>query len=86
MKLTAPEWLALRGGDLKLGSDKSTWYVYFGADPEYAVNARPLGDRFGFIIRQTINGKILESDLKFASAEEAIQAGLEELRKELGWG
>src|SRR5262245_14365677 len=85
MTLQAPDWLTQRGGDLKRGSDGVTWYVYFGADPEYALRAVPVGQKFGCTIRQTINGKRLDNAEVYSGPEEAIRGGLEQLRKLLGW-
>jgi len=84
--MTTPDWLALRGGELKLGSDGRTWYFIVGGQPQYSLVTVPTGGRFGCTIRQTINGKRIASAGVHASAEDAIRAGLEDLRKELGWG
>jgi hypothetical protein len=86
MHMTIPDWLAQRGGDLKLGSDGHTWYFIVGSQPQYSLVAVPVGGRFGCTIRQTINGKRIESAGINASADDAIRAGLEDLRKALGWG
>jgi hypothetical protein len=84
--MTIPDWLAQRGGDLKLGSDGQRWYVIVGAQPQYSLVAVPVGGRFGCAIRQTINGKRIESAGVCNSVDEAIRAGLEDLRNALGWG
>jgi hypothetical protein len=84
--MTPPDWLSQRGGDLKLGSDRHTWYLVVGGQPQYSLVAVPVGGRFGCTIHQTINGKRVESQGGQASSEEAIRAGLEDLRKALGWG
>jgi hypothetical protein len=84
--MTTPDWLRQRGGELKLGTDGRTWYFIVGGQPQYSLVAVPAGGRFGCTIRQTINGKRIASAGVHASAEDAIRAGLEDLRKELGWG
>jgi hypothetical protein len=83
--MTTPEWLKQRGDDLKLGSDGRTWYFLLGGQPQYSLVAVPVHDRFGCAIRQTINGRRIESAGTYASADEAVQGGLEDLRKALGW-
>lgn len=83
--MTAPEWLTRHGGSLKLGSDQRTWYVIVGGKPIYSVSDVPQNGRFGCKVRQTNNGEMLNVCGSFASADEAVAGGLEELRKTLGW-
>ena len=83
--MTAPAWLAQRGGTVKLGSDGNNWYVVLNDQPSYRLTAVPAGGKFSCAIRQTNNGKRIESQGIFPTADEAIQAGLEDLRKALGW-
>ena len=83
--MNAPDWLLQRGGNLKLGSDRATWYVLVNQQPHYSLAAVPALGKFGCTIRQTINGKRLECPTTFATEDEAIQGGLAELRKALGW-
>jgi hypothetical protein len=86
MSMTTPAWLARRDGNLKLGSDGSTWFVVMGQQPSYSLRPVPVEGKFGCAIRQTINGRRIASGGTFPSQEEAIRGGLEDLRKELGWG
>ena len=83
--MTAPDWLVQRGGDLKLASDGRTWYFLVGGQPQYSLVAVPVGGRYGCAIRQTINGKRIESKGVYAAADAAIGGGLDDLRKALGW-
>jgi hypothetical protein len=83
--MTAPDWLIQRGGDLKVGSDGCTWYFLLGGQPQYSLVAVPVAGRFGCAIRQTINGRRIESSGVYATADEAVGGGLEDLRKALGW-
>jgi hypothetical protein len=85
MALTAPEWLTRRGGGVQYASDKRTWFVLFSDQPQYALVPVPVGGQFGCAIRQTNTGKTVESTSKAPTAEAALQAGLEDLRKVLGW-
>jgi hypothetical protein len=83
--MTAPDWLTQRGGDLKLASDGRTWYFLVGGQPQYSLMAVPVAGRFGCTIRQTINGKRIESKGVYATADEAVGGGLDDLRQALGW-
>jgi hypothetical protein len=85
MNLTAPEWLTRHGGSIKLGSDGHTWFVLLGAKPQYALVPRPVGDKFGCYIKQTNNGKAIDTNTAGPNVEEALKGGLEDLRKALGW-
>jgi hypothetical protein len=83
--MQAPDWLTQRGASLKLGSDRTTWFVLFGVKPQYALVPRPAENRFECCTRQTINGELIPSTALYASSEEAVRGGLDELRKYLGW-
>ncbi len=84
-RMTAPDWLVQRGGDLKLGSDGRRWYFLLGGQPQYSLTAVPVSGRFGCAVRQTINGKRIESAGVYPTEDEAIRGGLDDLRKALGW-
>ena len=83
--MQAPDWLTQRDASLKLGSDRVTWFVLFGSKPQYALVPRPAENRFECCTRQTINGELIPSTALYASSDEAIRGGLDELRKYLGW-
>lgn len=85
MAVTTPEWIARRDGSLKLGSDNTTWYLLFGTRPHYSLTSVPAQGKFTCAIRQTENGKRIESPRVHATSEEAIQGGLQDLGKDLGW-
>jgi hypothetical protein len=85
MSVAVPGWLSQRGGALQMASDKKTWFVMVGGQPQYALQPVPVGGQLGCAIRQTINGRRVESTAKAPTAEAALQAGLEELRNALGW-
>jgi hypothetical protein len=84
--MNAPDWLTQRGGALKLGSDGMTWYVIFDGKPEYSLVATPVAGNFGCAIRQTVNGNRIDGGGSSNTKDEAIKAGLDDLRKALGWG
>ena len=83
--LKTPAWLTGRGGSLRCGSDGQTWYVLLGDEPQYALTAVPVAGQFGCAIHQTINGRRIESGSRAGGAKAAVQSGLEDLRKALGW-
>ena len=85
MPLTAPDWLARRGGSLKLGSDGRTWYLLINDEPQYSIVDVPVAGKHGYVIRQTINGRRLEGSDVFETAELAVAGALDNVRKTLGW-
>jgi hypothetical protein len=85
MTITAPDWLTRHGGSLKLASDGGTWFVMVEGEPVYSVTERPVADKFGCSIRLTNSGKPIESQSTAPDPAGAVSAGLEDLRKYLGW-
>jgi hypothetical protein len=85
MALVCPEWLSNHGGTLKLAPDGQTWFVMFDGGPQYALQPVPVKGQFGCLIKQTINGKRVDSAGTYATPEEAIRGGLEDVCKSLGW-
>ncbi|MCC6417342.1 MAG: hypothetical protein IT429_03745 [Gemmataceae bacterium] len=85
MAITVPEWLTRRGGGLRQGSDPRVWFAMFQGEPQYRLTPIPVQGKYGCDINQTINGRLIPSTALAASAEEALAAGLEDLRKALGW-
>ena len=79
------ERLADRGGALELSTDRQTWFVLFDEGPQYALKPFPLEGKFGCAIKQTINGQRLDGAQRYATADDALRGGLEDLRKTLGW-
>jgi hypothetical protein len=82
--LNAPDWLTRRGGVLRPGVGNS-WYVVFDREPQYALRVVPAGGKHTCLVTQTVSGKRLDKGMVFATAEEALRGGLEELRQALGW-
>lgn len=85
MALQPPEWFTRRGGKLVLGSDHATWFAILAQQWEYSLNLVPVQGKFACVIRQANNGRQVAVSTAVASADEALQAGMEELRKALGW-
>jgi hypothetical protein len=85
MTVTTPDWLARRGVHLQESKDGLSWLVYLNKEPQYLLMAVPVKGQFGCRITQTINGRRLDDGATYPSIEAALQGGLEELRKALGW-
>ena len=83
--MNTPDWLTQRDGSLQLGSDGKTWFVLFANQAQYALVLVPVQGKFGCAIRQTNNGQRIESKGVQAGVDEALRAGLEDLRAYLGW-
>lgn len=83
--MNTPDWLRQRGGELKLGSDKATWYVVIGGKPLYDLAPIPAGGKHACGIRQTNNGQPIESKGVHPSADDSLRGGLEDLKAHLGW-
>jgi hypothetical protein len=54
-------------------------------EPQYELRAIPVAGKLGCRVEQTVNGKRLESNTVYPSADDALRGGLEDLRKTLGW-
>jgi hypothetical protein len=85
MAIAAPDWLTQRGCRLLASKDGNSWLVYVGSEPQYLLMPTPAKGKFSCRISQTINGHRLDVGTVYASTEEALRGGLEELRKALGW-
>ena len=85
MTVTTPDWLTRRGVHLQTSKDGLSWLVYLDKEPQYLLMAVPVKGQFGCRITQTINGRRLDGGATYPSIEAALQGGLEELRKALGW-
>jgi hypothetical protein len=85
MSLSVPEWLARHGGDLRLSTDGHTWVVYVDNQPLYELAPVPVAGKHGCQVTQTINGRRLDRGAAFATEEDALRGGLENLRTALGW-
>jgi hypothetical protein len=85
MAASATEWLVKRGGSLQPGPYGQAWFVMLQGAPQYKLEPVPVAGKYGCAISQTINGKRIDSSARADTAEGALQAGLEDLRKALGW-
>ncbi len=85
MTATTPDWLARHGGDLRPRTPPSSWAVFLGGEPLYTLTVVPVKGKYGCKVTLTNNGKRLDGGASFAGVDEALQGGLEDLRKALGW-
>jgi hypothetical protein len=83
--VNAPDWLARRGGALQPGLNAQTVMDTLDGHPQYRLYAAPAEGKFTCAIYQTNNGKRLDAGKPYASADDALSGGLEELRGALGW-
>jgi hypothetical protein len=83
--ISAPEWLKKHGGDVRLSNDQRYWVVYVAGGPQYLIRPIPAAGKHAVEVEQSVNGKRLEGKETYPSEESAIQGGLEDLRKALGW-
>jgi len=85
MAVATPDWLTKHGGEVRASKDQRRYVVYFAKEPQYVVEVVPVAGKFGTRVMQTINGRRIESNKVFSSVIEAVEGGLDNLRKHLGW-
>ena len=83
--VTTPDWLAQHGAELRGNASGQSYAVYFGSNLEYVLNIVPVEGQYSCKVKQTINGRHLESGTAYPTVEEALHGGLEDLRRTLGW-
>jgi hypothetical protein len=83
--ISTPDWLAKRGGELKKANAGPSWLVSFDGQPHYRLTPAPAGGDFTCHLVQTENGRRLDKGKVYPSGEQALEGGLEDLRKTLGW-
>ena len=84
MAVQVPEWLTRRGSSLREGRDGS-WYLFVDGEPQYRLKSFPAAGKFACEVEQTINSHRFDGKDTYATADQAVQGGLDELRKKLGW-
>jgi hypothetical protein len=85
MAVTTPTWLTQRGGDLRPSKDSLSASVYFAGQLQYVLVPVPAKGQHACRVTETINGRRLESAKTYATADLALQGGLDDLREKLGW-
>jgi hypothetical protein len=85
MGVAVPGWLANHDGSVVRDVDSRKWLVLFRNEPQYHIDVHPAGGEFAADIVQSNNGRHVGSTKNCPSERDALAAGLEELRKLLGW-
>jgi hypothetical protein len=85
MSVATPDWLTRHAGTLAEDKPAHRWLIFLHNEPQYRLDPHPARGKFGCEIIQTNNGRHVGSSSICPSQEEAIQSGLEVLRKSLGW-
>jgi hypothetical protein len=85
MAVTTPDWLSRHDGTVQLNKEGNSASVYFAGALQYVLVPVPAKGKYSCPVTQTINGKRLDGTNTYASAEDALRGGLEDLRQALGW-
>jgi hypothetical protein len=85
MAVMTPDWLTRHDGTLHVGKDGHSASVYFAGSLQYVLVPVPARGKYSCRVTQTINGKRLDGTNTYATLEDAIRGGLEDLRQALGW-
>ena len=80
-----PDWLTLRGGELRRGLDDFNWMLLLDGSPVYRLFITPAKGRFTCVVKQSVNGRRIDKGADYATPAEALAGGLAELRQYLGW-
>jgi hypothetical protein len=83
--VAAPEWLTKHAGELRPSKDGRSRMVFFAGQMQYVLALDPVMGKYGCRVIQTINGRRLDSGGSYETPEDAFRAGLEDLRRVLGW-
>jgi hypothetical protein len=85
MAIPTPDWLTRHHGELRANPGDESYAVYFGRELEYLLHVYPVQGRYSCRVKQSVNGKHLESGAAHATRDDALRGGLDDLRKALGW-
>ena len=85
LSVTTPDWLNKHAGELRASKDGRSYMVFFAGQMQYVLAVLPVGGKFGCRVTQTINGRRLDAGASYATPDDAVRGGLEDLRKALGW-
>jgi hypothetical protein len=85
MAVTTPDWLSRHDGTVQLNKEGNSASVHFAGALQYILLPVPAKGKYSCRVTQTINGKRLDGTNTYATAEDAIRGGLEDLRQALGW-
>ena len=85
VSVTTPDWLTKHAGELRPSKDGRSCMVFFAGQMQYVLVVLPVGSTFGCRVTQTNNGRRLDGGASYATPDDAVRGGLEDLRKALGW-
>jgi len=85
MSVATPDWLARHGGELRANPGGEHYAVYLGPELWYVLRLVPGQGKYVCRVKQTINGRHLDSGTAHPTPDDAVRGGLEDLRKALGW-
>lgn len=80
-----PSWLENRDATIVRGPISEERFVWIGKRPQYKLTPIPADGKYTCALLQTNNGRRLDASELYATGEDAIRGGLEQLRKQLGW-
>jgi hypothetical protein len=83
--IPTPDWLQLRGGELRHNQAAHSVSVFFDGQLQYLLVALPAKGKHTCRISETINGRRIESPTVYDSPQAALEGGLNDLRGTLGW-
>jgi hypothetical protein len=83
--MPTPDWLALHACEMRDSKDGHSSTIFVAGQPQYLLQPIPAGGKFACRVSQTVNGKRFDSGATFATRDEALRGGLDDLRKALGW-
>lgn len=84
--MQVPDWLSTRGGGLLPGAQGFVTIVTLGGVPQYRLELRPLGGKFGCAVQQAVNARrVDDATATYPTAAAAVAGGLDQLRAALGW-
>ena len=85
MTVTTPDWLTRRGGEVRPRTAPDSWTVNLNGEPLYLLQLVPVVGKFGCRVTLTNNGRRLDRGQSFATPDDALHGGLDDLRQSLGW-
>jgi len=81
-----PEWLQRRGGLLRRNLQSNIVEVWLEGQPLYRLEVRPAQNQYTCVIVDMTNARTVGDGYSiYATAEQALAGGLEQLRGYLGW-
>lgn len=81
-----PDWLRRHGGELRPAVQPDVVEIWVDGQPLYRLEVRPARDQYECAVVDMTNGRRLDNPRSvYATPEQALHGGLEQLRSYLGW-